>query len=104
MGVRVTQQGTQAFVETDPKTNKPRRVNIPHIADNATESLIFAIQGFIDHEVSHILHTDFTVPNGLPAHKFSIWNIVEDTYIERAMAKRFPGAHYNLERLHEFFI
>lgn len=107
MGLRVTQQGAQAFVQTDTKTLKPIRVNIPNIPDDASEDLLLAIQGFIDHEVAHIFFTDWSVV--VKATKQgesmrSMHNIVEDTYIERKMGEKYPGAVSNLKRLHEFFI
>lgn len=107
MGICVTQRGTQAYVETDRRTLKPRRVNIPYLPDNATEDLILGIQGFIDHEVAHILFTDWKVVKkaaSLGPGVDSLQNIVEDTYIERAIQKKFPGSVYNLEKLHKFFI
>lgn len=58
-GVTVTQRGHRAFVKSDSRTGKPVLVNIPSIPDDATEDLIIAIQGFIDHEVAHILFSDF---------------------------------------------
>ncbi|WP_342234554.1 cobaltochelatase CobT-related protein [Inquilinus sp. OTU3971] len=104
--ITVTQRGTQAFVEPDPKTGKPKRVNIPYLPDNASQELLVAIQGFIDHEIGHVLDTDFKVSaaagkQGAVVH--SMWNIVEDTFVERQMQKRFPGASWNLQRLHNFF-
>jgi len=107
MGLKVTQQGTNAFVQFDEVTQRPTRVNIPFIPDNASEELILAIQGFIDHEVSHILHSDFTVLSAANKENKQLGvtlNIVEDPFIERKMGERFPGAVYNLSRLHEFFI
>lgn len=107
MGLRVTQQGSMAYVETDPKTLKPARVNIPYLPDNASEGLILAIQGFIDHEVAHILFTQWeTVQKAYKKHKELgvLHNIVEDTFIERAIGGKFPGAVHNLDKLHEFFL
>nr|WP_301302399.1 hypothetical protein [Methylorubrum extorquens] len=111
MGLKVTQRGTQAKVLTDRVTHKPFSVNIPYLPDNASKELILAIQGFIDHEVAHILETDFSVhgridieeKKGRP-HLRIMWNALEDTFIERAMSKRFSGSGYNLEQLHKFFI
>jgi len=105
-GLVVTQRGTQAYVRTDVKTLKSIRVNIPHIADNASDDMIMAIQGFIDHEVGHILFTEFSLRVSIMDNPRldSLDNIVEDTYVERAMSKKFPGSAYNLDRLHEFFI
>lgn len=112
-GLQVTQQGTQAYVTKCPKTHKPVRVNIPHLPDNSSPALVRAIQGFIDHECGHILDTDYAVWHeaekfaaelGVGQVGFTLWNIVEDTYIERAMAKRFPGTRHNLDQLHQFFV
>ncbi|TXN07945.1 hypothetical protein FV222_01535 [Methylobacterium sp. WL103] len=103
----VTQRGTRAYVATNPKTMKPERVNIPHIPDNTSPELILAIQGFIDHEVGHVLHTDWKWTK--KAHErgdrfHSYWNIFEDTFIERKQMETFKGAGWNLAKLHEFFI
>lgn len=105
--IQVTQQGMQAFVQADPKTGRIMRVNIPQIPDNASPELVMAVQGFIDHEVGHILDTDPVImrkANEAGERTRGMWNVVEDTYIERTMAKRFPGTGYNLDRLHEFFL
>lgn len=107
MGLTVTQRGTQAYVRTDAKTLRPKIINIPFIPDNADEALILAIQGFIDHEVAHVLFTDWSVvkkadkkgPNLAQLH-----NLFEDTFIERAMGRKFPGSLHNLDRLHKFFV
>ena len=106
MGLRVTQRGSSAYVQTNPKTLKPELVNIPFIPDNATDELIHAIQGFMDHEVAHILFTDWkAVQEACKTPKLdSLHNIVEDPFIEREMGKKFPGAAHNIHVLHDFFI
>lgn len=107
MGLEVTQIGTQAYVKTNPTTLKPYAVNIPHLPDNASADLIFAIQGFIDHEVAHILFTDWSVigeATRLGENMRNLQNIVEDTFIERMMGKRFPGSVDNMKKLHGFFL
>lgn len=106
-GLTVTQRGTTAYVKSNAKTHKPELVNIPFLPDNASDELIFAVQGFIDHEVGHILETDFSVTHeaaikGREVHGF--WNILEDTFIERKMGERFPGTPHNLDRMYDFFI
>lgn len=106
-GLTVTQRGARAFVRTDERTLKPKLVNIPSIPDDASPELILAIQGFIDHEVAHVLFTDWKYAvkakkAGPKLHQMC--NLVEDTFIERAIAKKFPGAVYNLGQLHGFFL
>lgn len=114
-GIRVTQMGTRAYVKTDVKTLQPLLVNIPMIPENADESFIAAIQGFIDHEVAHVLHTDWKfyggenlTENDLRDPKVQSFitthNIVEDTMIERLMAITFPGSKHNIHKLREHFI
>ena len=106
-GLKVTQRGSQAFVQTDKKTLKPILVNIPFIPDDASQDLILAIQGFLDHEVAHILYTKWEAVRDAYAVSDMLGlthNIVEDTFIERKITKDFPGCGHNLSQLHDFFI
>lgn len=107
VGITVTQRGMQAYVKTDKRTGKPTLVNIPNIPDDASDELLMAIQGFIDHECGHILDTLFAAQMAVSKkgpEVYNLWNIIEDVYIERRMRERFPGAAYNLERMHHFFL
>lgn len=105
-GIRVTQQGITAYVRSDA-SGRPILVNLPFMPDNATEELIEAIQGFLDHEVAHILFTDFTIMQKVGGHMSpigSMLNIIEDTRIERCMTERFEGSAYNLSKTGKFFL
>ncbi|MBO6508748.1 MAG: hypothetical protein JJ979_09775 [Roseibium sp.] len=106
-GLKVTQQGTQAYVRTNSQTLEPEVVNIPYIPDNASQELIIAIQGFIDHEVAHVL---FTIWEAI-AESYKrgsdiaqLTNIIEDPFIEREIGKKYPGSPSNIKSLHRFFI
>lgn len=113
-GLKVTQRGTQAYVQANPKTNKPEVVNIPSIPDNASDDFIAAVSGFVDHEVAHVLFTDWRYygGDGVKLDKLSpegraltsTHNIIEDTMIEREIIKTFPGSEMNLDRLHRHFL
>lgn len=99
MSIEVTQRGDQAFVKYDTRTKKAVRVNIPYLPDGASDELIAATQGFLDHEVAHILFTDSGA--GIEAYNESkrlgvTQNIVEDCFIERLMEIRFKGSGVNL--------
>ena len=81
--IKVTQRGMQACVTPD-EHGRPVSVNLPYIPDNATDELCAAIQGFLDHEVAHIMFTDFKA-FGAVAHDpglFNMANIIEDARIE----------------------
>nr|WP_181374677.1 porphyrin biosynthesis protein [Pectobacterium carotovorum]AKG47512.1 Aerobic cobaltochelatase subunit CobT [Pectobacterium carotovorum] len=95
--IRVVDFGTEAYCAYNNKTGELEYINIPSIPDNASNELLAAIRGFIDHEVAHVLFTDISISkmmDGKKAH--SLWNVIEDTYIERKMSSMFPGSRKNL--------
>ncbi len=105
--VRVTMRGMNAFVEYDPKTLKPVRVNIPYLPDDASDELIAAVQGFLDHEVGHILFSDAVVlgkATKMGKEISFLNNAIEDTFIERRMTETFRGSAYNLSNTLRFFV
>lgn len=102
--VRVTQRGVQAYVRYT-SAGIPELVNIPFIPDNATQEFVQAIEGFLDHEVAHVLFTSGDIV--VKADKLGVGgyhNAVEDIYIEGAMSRKFPGSKINLETMHTLFI
>lgn len=115
-GLVVTQRGSQAYVTTNPRTKQPETVNIPNIPDNAKPEFIAAIQGFIDHEVAHVLHTDWNwyggkggmseadLRNPKKRSFMNTHNIVEDVMIEREMCKTFPGSARNISATRKWFL
>lgn len=103
--IKVTQRGVQAYVKTDTLTGDIQLINIPYIADDADDEFLAAIEGFLDHEVAHVLFTDFMVGSKANAEGlFNLWNIVEDARIEHAMAEMFKGSGFNLSKVGEFFL
>ena len=105
--IKVTQQGVSAFVEYHPKTHKIKRVNVPYINDDASDEFIAAVQGFLDHEVGHVLFSDQSVLFQIkdePAALKNLDNLIEDVYIERKMSQKFTGSTYNLEQVRSFFL
>lgn len=111
--LRVTQDGTQAYVRCNAKTNQPELINIPAINEGASLDFIRAIQGFLDHEVAHVLFTDFSLYGCDPRKPGSktinprfvnMHNIVEDTMIERLIVGKFPGSVKNLNSVREYYL
>lgn len=102
--VQVTQCGSSAFVTYD-RHGEPERVNIPYIPDDASEEMLDATQGFIDHEVGHILHSDFGVLAQAKRERVArLHNVIEDAYIEKKQARMFPGSAHNLSNVGRFFL
>ncbi|TVR02150.1 MAG: VWA domain-containing protein [Desulfovibrionales bacterium] len=57
------------------------------------------VRGYLDHEVGHVRLTNLnTIPRESPLQK-SLWNILEDVRIEKAMADLYPGMATNLRVL-----
>jgi cobalamin biosynthesis protein CobT len=103
--VKVTQQGTQAFVEYHGTTLEVKRVNLPYIPEDASDQLLDATQGFLDHEVGHVLFTEQKfVKKAAKLQVHSLHNMIEDTFVERKMGEKFPGCGSNLTRMHGFFL
>lgn len=105
-GIRVTQQGVNAYVKADHR-GVPVLVNLPYLPDNAGEDLCNAIQGFLDHEVAHILFTDFPLMSEAMKRGKRIGfllNALEDPRIEKCMAQRFQGSAYNLSTTGKFYL
>lgn len=102
--IRVQQRGSRAYVEFDGN-GVPKLVNIPYIPDDASPEFLAAIEGFLDHEVAHVLFTDYRVL--IEAKKrgvANLHNIIEDAFIEKMMARTFAGSGLNLRNVGEFFL
>ncbi|PLC44475.1 hypothetical protein C0Q88_07290 [Ralstonia pickettii] len=103
-GIQVTQRGVSAYVQPGPD-GEPVLVNLPYMPDNATDELIHAIQGFLDHEVAHILFSDFKALKKVKSERLhGIMNIIEDARIEKLMAQKFQGSASNLSNTAHFFL
>lgn len=105
--IKVTQRGMQAAVYYHPKTGEIMHVNIPFLPDDASDEFIAAVQGFLDHEVGHVLFTDANVlreANKLGNRIANMANLVEDVYVETKMAKQFSGSGMNLQNTSKFHL
>ncbi|CDL81068.1 cobaltochelatase CobT-related protein [Xenorhabdus szentirmaii] len=103
--IRVVDFGDQAYCAYNKKTGKVEYINIPSIPDTASDNLLNAIRGFIDHEVAHVLFTDSSMAKRMAGKKaHHVWNVIEDTYIERKMALIFAGSKQNLLKTQKHII
>lgn len=105
--IKVTQRGVKAYVAYNKKTGAIEMVNVPYLPDNATPDFIAAVQGFLDHEVGHVLFTDQKVV--IKSHTMgkriaNLANIMEDVFVERKMGEAFQGSNHNLESVRKFFL
>lgn len=102
--VQVKVSGTVAFSTIDSH-GKPF-INVPALESEEPEYMD-KLRGFIDHEVGHIRFTDFqyqadavtSAAGGMPIMMKSIWNALEDTFVERKMGEVYIGCRSNLSKL-----
>lgn len=105
--IKVTQRGSRAHVSYHPKSGKITGMNIPFIPDDASDEFVAAIQGFLDHEVGHVLYSDSksllaSVKDG--KRVMNLANIIEDVFVERKMTAAFQGSGANLESVRKFYL
>lgn len=103
--IRVTQIGTSAYVERD-KSGIPTSVNLPYIPDGASDELLSAMQGFVDHEVAHVLFSDpkASLKAKAKGKKIeSLYGYFNDAFAEKEMQKAFRGSSRNLGELASFY-
>ena len=94
-GVTVICRGDQAF--TDGK-----HIVLPSLPQPMTEALERMVVGFLDHEMSHVAFSDFSVVAAFstehPGYE-GMLNVVEDALIERRAMQRWPGVRGNLDAM-----
>lgn len=105
-GVSVSFHGTDAKTEYD-KDGNPKKIHLPLLSDEAGEEVIGVFHGYFDHEIAHVLYSDFSdkeVLKEVAGNEMlkQIFNIVEDARIERKLCENFRGCAYNLGKLHSY--
>lgn len=104
--IPVIDSGKEAYCAYD-KDGKLLRIVIPSVPSDASDDLLFAIRGFIDHEVGHVLFTDsevWTKFASLSDSARQILNCLEDVFVERKMGLVFIGSKSNILLKNEFVI
>ena len=104
-GIKVIFQGAEC--KTDGKV-----IYLPALPDDAPKELLDALMGFLDHEIGHIIGSDFTgvMPHiaslGIPKQHeqllFNVINVVEDQQVENRVRSMWPGARKNLEYMYDY--
>ena len=105
--VEIRQRGGQPAVHYN-RDGTVQYVNLPMIPDEPTPAFLDAVQGFLDHEIAHVLFTDKlaevavlepAIREGMNAEVLaSTSNIFEDVRIERRMREEYQGSAHNLTK------
>jgi len=80
-------------------------IYLPVLPDNASQSLMDAMQGYLDHEAAHVIFTDFSSVQKLQKKDrklFMTLNALEDPRVEKKMQEVWRGSAVNLTRAREW--
>lgn len=104
-GIEVTMRGAQAYARFHEKSGALERINLPYLPDDASDDMLDALQGFLDHEVGHGLNTDpVAILDAREKGVFAMHNVIEDIFVESRMRKLFAGSGANLSNVGKFFL
>ena len=103
--IRISVTGEHAYTNYVP--GQPLSIVLPAI-EMDDPNYMTLLRGYIDHEVGHVRFTDHErlydafnkLSSGtMPLLTKNIWNVLEDTYVEKRMAADFIGCGRNLRNL-----
>lgn len=111
--IKVKVGGAQAYTRYDKDSDPPYIINLPGRVVEDMPAYLRTLHGYIDHEVGHVRFTDNDMVSSafdasmkhntgkkkLCFLEHTLWNILEDTYVEKRMGETFPGSMQNLEQL-----
>lgn len=78
-----------------------RVIYLPTLPNNASDDLLTAMQGHLDHETAHVLFTDFRALKKVKRSEkklYSVINALEDPRIEQKMGDLWRGTVLNFRR------
>lgn len=80
-------------------------IYLPTLPDNASQELLDAMQGHLDHETAHVVYTDFKALSGIKRRDKKVYlvtNALEDPRVERKFSELWRGSRVNLRRSREW--
>lgn len=103
--MKVSFIGDTAMCNYDNRTGKPQNMILPNIEVGASNELKGIMRGYLDHEVGHLLFTNFpsikktlaTLKGKEYQYVYSLFNIVEDARIEQKMKEKYDGSKINID-------
>lgn len=96
-GVNIRVEGGQAY--TDLLAGE---IVLPNLNELQWQKIDNILDGFLDHECAHVIYTEKDLVIGITNKTLHlIWNVIEDTWIEREMSAVYPGCQSNIRRLLE---
>lgn len=105
--IQVRYEGEGAYTSVD-KDGKPFLINLPTMPSNITQKTLDLTFGFMFHELGHVNHTDFMVAKkhgvSLDSGLGEVFNLLEDTYVEKEVSSAFLEGRQYLNHCREFVL
>ena len=96
-----SRQGIRVVFDSSPSADLENRVlHLPPLPFDLDEETMTLFRGHLDHELGHFLFTDPCIVKKVYRFPclFSIFNSIEDAFVEREMSSRWIGCEKNLEK------
>jgi len=96
------QFGVTVLCQGDCACTDGRRILLPSLPEPMDEPLERMVLGFLDHELGHVVFSDFEVLkefSGKHPGAEGLLNVVEDALVERQVMQRWPGVRANLDAM-----
>jgi cobaltochelatase CobT len=105
LGRILTQEyGIKVVFQADKIETCGRVIYLPQIPDGADERFIKVMNGYLDHEASHCVESNFSASpdpkNKSKLHK--VINALEDPRVNHRWMQRYPGARRNIAEMYEW--
>lgn len=93
--------GVNVIIGGDQACTNGKTIMLPTLPLDCDAELLALARAFVDHEASHIRHTDFRALQAANLTSFQkhLWNIIEDWRCENALAELFPGCRQHFRWL-----
>ena len=86
---------------TDKCVTNGKTILVPALPSDITEKSLKIYQGYIDHEVGHVLFSDFDIFKTVKGKKLiHCLQALEDIRVETKMINLWPGCQYNFESIY----
>lgn len=98
-GIEVRVEGSKAYFNFDT-----RSIVLPNLTQDELGAISGVLDGFLDHECGHGIFSDSEVVLNIklsPGPEYFLFNVVEDSWVDRAMSQRYVGAGQNIAKLNQ---
>lgn len=97
--------GVNVIIGGDQACTNGKTIMLPTLPLDCDAELLALARAFVDHEASHIRHTNFRALQAANLTSFQkhLWNIIEDLRCKNALTELFPGCRQHFRWLIQYY-